>query len=404
MDKKISLDIPIEETNDAGYICRLVDKILETGINARASDIHLDPQSPQMCLRFRIDGAIYDVAAIPKSIEESLVSRIKSMADMDITERRKPQDGRICLRFNKRDYNLGVGSASTISGERVLVKIWDKNRVILDVDDLGLSAKNKGTFLSFIIKPSGMILVTGPKESGKTSTLYAALNKINNLGKNIATIEDLVEYQLKGVNQTQLNAKAEISFATGLRAILKQDPDIIMVGEIVDLETASIAVNAALRGHLVFSTMHTNDAASAISRLIDMGLEPFLLSSALLGVVAQRLVRTLCPECKEQYTPERETVQEFGLECLHIDRRFFRGKGCPYCMHTGYYGRTGIFEVMPISDKMRDLILKKQLPAEIRRLAASEGQFSLKEAAIEKIILGLTTLEEIKRTIFTTEE
>jgi type IV pilus assembly protein PilB len=403
MTKQIISDIRIDKTFDDTTISRLVDKLVHAGINSRASDIHLEPHSPEMRVRFRIDGILHDITTVPKDIEASLLSRIKVMADMDISEHRRPQDGHISLKLNEKDYDLRVASTSTIAGEKIVVRILDKTGMLLGLKELGLSAKDQEVFKSLISRPYGIILVTGPTGAGKTTTLYAVLNQINTLTKNVVTIEDPVEYKLEGINQTQVNPTAEITFATGLRSILRQDPDIIMVGEIRDSDTANIAIHAALTGHLVLSTLHTNDAASAITRLIDMGVEPFLVSSALIGVVAQRLVRNICPECKEQYLPTEEMLKESELENHQGKLTFFRGKGCEHCMQTAYRGRTGVFEVMKISDKIRELILEKQPAVKIKEVCLREGMITLKEAALEKVTQGITTLEEIKRTIFTTE-
>jgi type IV pilus assembly protein PilB len=403
MTKQILSDIRIDKTFDDTTITRLVDKLIHAGINFRASDIHLEPHSPEMRVRFRIDGLLHDITTIPKDIEASLLSRIKVLADMDITEHRRPQDGHISLKFNEKDYDLRIASTSTIAGEKVVIRILDKTGMLLGLKELGLSVKDREVFKSLISRPYGIILVTGPTGAGKTTTLYAVLNQIDTLSKNVVTIEDPVEYKLEGINQTQVNPAADITFATGLRSILRQDPDIIMVGEIRDSETATIAIHAALTGHLVLSTLHTNDASSAITRLIDMGVEPFLVSSALIGVVAQRLVRTICPECKEQYQPPPEILKESGLENHQGKITFFRGRGCEYCMQTAYRGRTGVFEVMKISDKIRALILEKQPAAKIKEACLQEGMITLKDAALEKVGQGITTTEELKRAIFATE-
>ncbi len=403
MTKQIISDIRIEKTFDDSTVSRLVDKLLHAGMNSRASDIHLEPHSPEMRVRFRIDGILHDITTVPKDIDASLLSRIKVMADMDITEHRRPQDGHISLKLNDKEYDLRIASTSTIAGEKIVIRILDKTGMLLSLKELGLSTKEQEVFKSLIQRPHGIILVTGPTGSGKTTTLYAVLNQIDTLTKNVVTIEDPVEYKLEGINQTQVNPAADITFATGLRSILRQDPDIIMVGEIRDSETANIAIHAALTGHLVLSTLHTNDAASAITRLIDMGIEPFLVSSAVIGVVAQRLMRTICPECKEQYQPSEEILKETRLEDLQNKITFFHGKGCEHCMQTAYRGRTGVFEVMKIGDKIRELILGKQPAARIKEICRQEGMTTLKDSAIEKVTLGVTTVDEVKRAIFTTE-
>ena len=403
MTKQILSDIRIDKTFDDTTISRLVNKLIHAGINSRASDIHLEPHAPEMRVRFRIDGILHDITTVPKDIEASLLSRIKVMADMDITEHRRPQDGHISLKLNEKDYDLRIASTSTIAGEKIVIRILDKTGMLLGLKELGLSVNDQEVFKSLISRPYGIILATGPTGAGKTTTLYALLNQIDTLSKNVVTIEDPVEYKLEGINQTQVNPAADITFATGLRSILRQDPDIIMVGEIRDSDTATIAIHAALTGHLVLSTLHTNDAASAITRLIDMGVEPFLVSSALIGVVAQRLVRTICPECKEQYLPPQEILGESGLENHQGKITLFRGRGCEHCMQTAYRGRTGVFEVMKISDKIRALILEKQPAIKIKEVCIQEGMVTLKEAALEKVTQGITTIEELKRAIFTTE-
>lgn len=400
MTKQMLSDIRLDKATDETSISRLVDTIIQAGVNSRASDIHLEPQYPEMRARFRIDGILHDIITIPKSVEASLISRVKVLADMDITEHRRPQDGHVSLKLNEKEYDLRLASTSTIAGEKIVIRILDKTGMLLGLDELGLSAQDQKVFASLVNRPYGIILVTGPTGSGKTTTLYAVLSQLDTLSKNIITIEDPVEYKLEGINQVQVNPLAEITFATGLRSILRQDPDIIMVGEIRDLETATIAIHAALTGHLVLSTLHTNDAPSAITRLIDMGVEPFLVSSSLIGVIAQRLVRIICPECKEEFTPDQKQIKELGLEGRKEKISFYRGKGCQYCMQTTYRGRSGVFEIMKVSDKIRDLILQKQPASKIRDIAVSEGMALLKDAAVGKVIQGVTTAEEIKRVIF----
>ena len=385
-------------------VTRLVDSIINEGINARASDIHFEPQYPEMRLRYRIDGILHDIMTIPKNIESAVISRIKILADMDITERRRPQDGHISVRFNDKEYDLRVASFSTIAGEKIVIRILDKTSMLLSLAGLGLSSGELGRFNTLISHNYGIILVTGPTGSGKTTTLYAALNQMDKLTKNIITIEDPVEYKLEGINQAQVNPVAGITFVTGLRSILRQDPDIVMVGEIRDLETAEIAIHSALTGHLVFSTLHTNDAPSAITRIIDMGIEPFLVASSLIGVLAQRLVRTICPECKEEYKPDDALLGELGLRREDSDYTFSRGRGCAYCFHTGYRGRTAVFEMMSITEKIRQLILVRQPASKIKEAAMSEGMYTLRQSAIQKVMEKVSTPSEIKRVIFIQEE
>ena len=385
-------------------VARFLDSVIHEGIISRASDIHFEPQYPQMRMRYRIDGVLHDIMNIPKRIESAVISRIKILADMDITERRRPQDGHISLKYNNNEYDLRVSSFATIAGEKIVLRILDKSGMLVDLGGLGFSSDELNKFNSLISRNYGIILVTGPTGSGKTTTLYAALNQTDKVTKNIITVEDPVEYKLEGINQAQVNPLAGITFATGLRSILRQDPNIIMVGEIRDLETAEIAIHAALTGHLVFSTLHTNDAPSAIARLIDMGIEPFLVASSLIGVLAQRLVKTICPECKEEYRPENIALEELGLKSLDKDYLFKRGKGCNYCFKSGYRGRTAVFEIMTASEKIRELIATRQSASKIKELAVEEGMHTLRQSAIEKVIAGISTPEEIKRVIFIQEE
>ncbi|OGX15094.1 MAG: hypothetical protein A2166_06525 [Omnitrophica WOR_2 bacterium RBG_13_41_10] len=385
-------------------VARFLDSVIHEGIISRASDIHFEPQYPQMRMRYRIDGVLHDIMNIPKRIESAVISRIKILADMDITERRRPQDGHISLKYNNNEYDLRVSSFATIAGEKIVLRILDKSGMLVDLGGLGFSLDELNKFNSLISRNYGIILVTGPTGSGKTTTLYAALNQTDKITKNIITVEDPVEYKLEGINQAQVNPLAGITFATGLRSILRQDPNIIMVGEIRDLETAEIAIHAALTGHLVFSTLHTNDAPSAIARLIDMGIEPFLVASSLIGVLAQRLVKTICPECKEEYRPENAALEELGLKSSDRDYLFKRGKGCNYCFNSGYRGRTAVFEIMTASEKIRELIATRQSASKIKELAVEEGMHTLRQSAIEKVIAGISTPEEIKRVIFIQEE
>lgn len=403
MAKQMLSDIRLDKVLDETSISRLVDTIIHAAIESRASDIHLEPQFPEMRVRFRIDGILYTIISIPRSIEASLVSRVKVLADMDITEHRRPQDGHISLKFNEKEYDLRIASISTVNGEKIVIRILDRTGMLLGLDDLGFSDKEQQAFRSLINRPYGIVLITGPTGAGKTTSLYAILSQVDTLGKNVITIEDPVEYKLEGINQMQINPAANITFATGLRSMLRQDPDVIMVGEIRDSETATIAIHAALTGHLVFSTLHTNDASSAVTRLIDMGIEPFLISSSLVGVVAQRLVRVVCPTCREEYQPGPEEAKELGLTQGPENLRFSRGKGCQDCMQTTYRGRSGVFEIMKISDTIRELILQKQPATKIKEAAVREGMTTLKSAAIEKVVRGISTSQEIKRVIYTSE-
>lgn len=385
-------------------VSRLVDSIISGGISARASDIHLEPQYPEMRLRYRVDGVLHNIMTIPKAIEPSVVSRIKILADMDITERRRPQDGHISLNTDNKNYDLRISSFATVGGEKIVVRILDKSSMLFGLNELGTTPSDFAKFNALISKNYGIILVTGPTGSGKTTSLYAAINQMDKNTKNIITIEDPVEYRLEGINQSQVNPMAGITFATGLRSILRQDPDIIMVGEIRDLETAQIAVHAALTGHLVFSTLHTNDAPSAITRLVDMGIDPFLISSSLIGVIAQRLIRMICPECKEDYRPEDSVLQEISLSRpAEGELIFARGRGCPFCFNTGYRGRTGIFEIMSITDQLRDLLTSRAPSNKIKDAAVGQGMVTLAQSAIGKIREKITTVDEAKRVVFIQE-
>jgi type IV pilus assembly protein PilB len=403
MVKQMRSDMRLDKISDETAVSRLVDIILQSGVNSRASDIHMEPQHPEMRVRFRIDGILHDIITVPKSLEPSLVSRIKVLADMDIAEHRRPQDGHISLKFNEKEYDLRIASTSTINGEKVVIRILDKTGMLLGLDELGLSDRDQEIIKSLINRPYGIILVTGPTGSGKTTTLYSILSQMDTLTKNVITIEDPVEYKLEGINQSQVNPAANITFATGLRSILRQDPDVIMVGEIRDTETATIAIHAALTGHLVFSTLHTNDAPSAVTRLLDMGVEPFLISSSLIGVIAQRLIRVVCSNCKEGYTPDAQLIKELGINTASGNLTFYQGRGCEYCMQTAYRGRSGVFEIMKISEKIREFISQKQPAEKIKEAAVSEGMATLKDAAVEKVLKGISTPSEIKRVIFATE-
>ena len=390
-------------------VVRLVNSIITGAINSKASDIHLEPQDPEMRLRYRVDGVLHDIMAIPKHVEPSVVSRIKLMADMDITERRRPQDGHISIKQDGKDYDLRVSTLLTVNGEKVVMRILDRSSLIMELDKLGLPPKDEAVFKDLVAKPYGMILVTGPTGSGKTTTLYGVLSQLNTVTDNIITVEDPVEYKLDGINQIQINPQSGITFATGLRTILRQDPNVIMVGEIRDVETAEIAIHAALTGHLVFSTLHTNDAPGAITRLIDMGIQPFLISSSVIGVVAQRLIRTICPDCKEAYEPSGEVLRELDLKAgaelygKTVLPQLYRGRGCQYCYQSGFRGRSGVFEMMRVSDELRRLILANEPAGVIREAAVKEGMSTLKSAGLEKVLQGISTIDEVRRAVYVGE-
>jgi len=398
LEKEIEAEQAVHQL-DAGPVIKLVDTIIDGGINAKASDIHLEPQEFEMRVRYRIDGILHDILKVPRGVEASVISRIKVLADMNIAERRQPQDGHIAIKKDSKEYDLRVSSFPTVGGEKVVLRILDKSSMLLSLDELGMTREEQHVFQTMISRAYGIILVTGPTGGGKTTTLYAALNKLNTLTKNIITVEDPVEYKLEGINQSQINVRAGLTFATGLRAILRQDPDIIMVGEIRDLETAEIAIRAALTGHLVFSTLHTGDATSAITRLLDMGIESFLIASSIIGIMAQRLVRTICVDCKKRYTPGPEVIKELGL-----DRKgkcsFAKGNGCHYCIGTGYKGRVGVFELMQFSEGIKDLIGKRASASAIKAAAVKEGMNTLRASALKKVLEGVTTFDEAKRVVF----
>lgn len=388
----------ILDATDEAPIIRLINLILFQAVKANASDIHIEPFERDLQVRYRIDGILYPQLSLPKRHHSAITSRVKIMAKMDIAEKRLPQDGRIRIRAADRDIDIRVSTVPTQFGERVVMRLLDRSNVLLRLEDLGLFPDHLEMMNRLIKLSHGIVLVTGPTGSGKTTTLYAALSKINSPDKNIITIEDPVEYQLRGIGQIQVNPKIDLTFASGLRSIVRQDPDVILVGEIRDLETAEIAIHAALTGHLVFSTLHTNDAAGAITRLIDMGIEPFLVSSSVNAIVAQRLVRLVCPECKMPFKPDDESLKQVEIDPEKIKgKELYRGSGCDYCMHTGYKGRTGIYEILIVDDRIRPLIMRNADSNEIKRAAVSAGMITLREDGVRKVIDGLTTIEEVIR-------
>jgi general secretion pathway protein E len=387
----------LDEASDAPII-KLVNLVLAQAIKDRASDIHIEPYANSLKIRYRIDGMLYNLLNLPRRIQSSLVSRIKIMAKLNIAEKRLPQDGRIEVRIGDKSVDIRVSVIPTAFGERVVLRLLDKSQALLTLSDLGLDDTKIRLFDRLIKSPYGIVLVTGPTGSGKTTSLYAALSKINSPEINIITIEDPIEYQIEGIGQIQVNPKIELTFATGLRSIVRQDPDVILVGEIRDRETAEIAIQSSLTGHLVFSTLHTNDAASAITRLIDMGIEPFLVSSSVIAIVAQRLVRVLCPRCKEAYEPDTESLIDAGIPRSAVNGRpIFRRKGCNACMNTGYRGRTGIFEIMHMDEGVKKLILKTSDSNQINDEAARNGMSTLVQDGARKVLEGITTVEEVLR-------
>lgn len=381
-------------------IVKFVNTIINDAINQNASDIHFDPNIVGTRVRYRIDGMLQDIMNIQSGIGDQVISRIKIMGGMDIAEKRRPQDGRFSMKINEKEFDFRVSSVGTRFGEKVEIRILNKTKVLIELSRLGMNEKQQMIFEKIIRNPYGMVLATGPTGSGKTTTLYATLNKLNSPERSIFTIEDPVEYNLPGVIQMQINPKAGITFSSGLRNILRLDPDVIMVGEIRDLDTAKVSVEAALTGHLLLSTLHTNDAPSTLVRLVDIGIEPYLISSVLVGVVAQRLLRTICPSCKVEYKPTKEELNlVFGEKNLDKEIKFKRGKGCGDCNYTGYKGRIGVFEVLPITKNLKNLIISKESSDFISNEAIKEGMMTLLEAGFEKVIQGIITVEEVLRVI-----
>ena len=385
------------DATDEAPIIRLVNSVLFQAVRQRASDIHFESFERGLVVRYRIDGVLYPILTPPKHLQSSIIARLKIMAGLNIAEKRLPQDGRFAIRTAGKDVDLRVSVLPTSHGERVVLRLLEKENRLLNLTEMGFSPDRLRTIQQLIRLTHGILLVTGPTGSGKTTTLYAALSEINAPDKNIITVEDPVEYQLLGIGQMQVNPKINLTFAAGLRSILRQDPDVIMIGEIRDRETAEIAIHASLTGHLVFSTLHTNDAASAATRLIDMGIEPFLVASSVVAVLAQRLIRKVCPDCKQAYQPDDEELIRLGVVPGKTKPTFYRGTGCPACTQTGYRGRTGIHELLVLDDEIRRLIGNKADAAAIRQSAVSRGMVLLKEEAAEKIFAGITTTEEVMR-------
>jgi general secretion pathway protein E len=387
----------LDESSNAPII-KLVNLLVSGAIKDRASDIHIEPYQSALKIRYRIDGILYDILSLPRRIQSPLISRVKIMAKLNIAEKRLPQDGRIEVKIADRSVDIRVSVIPTAFGERVVLRLLDKSGAFLLLPELGMGEKSVRLFNKLIKSPYGIILVTGPTGSGKTTTLYAALSTINQPDINIITIEDPIEYQIDGIGQIQVNPKIDLTFAAGLRSIVRQDPDVILVGEIRDRETAEIAIQSSLTGHLVFSTLHTNDAASAVTRLIDMGIEPFLVTSSVIAIIAQRLVRLLCPKCKEAYEPDDESLANMGIGKDILARHvLYRRKGCHACMNTGYRGRTAIFEIMLMEDEIKRLILKTSDSNQINDLAIRRGMKNLLYDGAQKVLAGITTIEEVFR-------
>ncbi|NLN76024.1 MAG: type II/IV secretion system protein [Armatimonadetes bacterium] len=399
-DEDISIE-QLRELSEEAPVIKLANLIVSRGISDGGSDIHIEPAKDYVRVRLRVDGVLNEIMRVPKKVQSSLVSRFKIMAEMDIATKRSPQDGRIGAVIDGKQFDFRVSTLPSVFGEKIVLRILDKSSVSVGLHKLGMLPETMEKFEGLISRTYGIILVTGPTGSGKSTTLYSVLSKLNSGEKNILTIEDPVEYELEGLTQVQINNRAGLTFPAGLRTMLRQDPDIAMVGEIRDAETAIIATEAALTGHLVLSTLHTNDAPGAMTRLVEMGIEPFLIASSVIGVLAQRLVRVVCPKCKEQYTPPRDAVGRLGIE-LDSDTKitFYRGRGCDFCRGTGYKGRLGVYELMVVTDRVRDLVLQKSSAHVLREAAMDSGMKTLKDDAVAKILLGQTTLEECLRVIY----
>lgn len=386
------------DADDSAPIIKLVNGILSQAVKDRASDIHIEVFELNMEVRFRVDGMLFNLLELSKRFQPAITSRVKVMAGLNIAEKRLPQDGRIRLRIAGRDIDIRVSTIPTAFGERLVLRLLDRAQAAVDInlDHLGFSGENLRKLDRLIRQSHGIILATGPTGSGKSTTLYACLSRINSPEKNIITIEDPIEYQLRGVGQMQVNPKIELTFASGLRSILRQDPDVIMVGEIRDPETAGIAIQSALTGHLVFSTLHTNDSFGAVSRLLEFGIEPYLVSSSILAVLAQRLVRRLCPECREAYSPTEAELARIGLDASHMDKQIYRAKGCRAC-RSGYRGRLAIQELMVVDDEIRSLVMENSDAATLRRHCTGLGMKQLRQDGAERILAGETTIEELLR-------
>jgi general secretion pathway protein E len=398
----IGFDADIQQLKDLASeapVIRLVSLIITNALEMRASDVHVEPFENRLIVRYRIDGVLHEIESPPKRLSAAVISRIKIMASLDIAERRLPQDGRIRLRVQGKEIDLRVSTVPTMHGESVVMRILDKGGVALDFKKLGFEDDTLKSFLDVLFEPHGILLVTGPTGSGKTTTLYTALDRLNKPDVKILTVEDPVEYQMPGINQIQVKPQIDLTFANALRSIVRQDPDVIMIGEIRDLETAQIAVQSALTGHMVLSTVHTNDAASTVNRLLDMGVEDYLLTSTIVGILAQRLVRTLCPHCKESYTALPEVVDELGLRKFTTDREvtLYHAKGCKECAQTGFYKRICIMEMLPMTDPLRSHVMRHATSTELRAEAIKEGMVTMYEDGMRKALAGVTTFEEVLR-------
>ena len=402
-DERLSTD-QIGEMTDEAPIIKICKLVMQRAIQERASDIHVEPERRHVRIRYRIDGVLHEIMRVPRYIHAPLISRIKIMSDMNIAERRVPQDGRIHIRHADNDYDMRVSTIPTTLGEKAVMRILDKTSILLGLDSLGLTAPMQVQLERLIVQPNGMLLSTGPTGSGKTTTQYSVLNKINSVERNIITIEDPVEYQLQGLSQVHVNRKAGLTFAIALKYFLRQDPDVIMVGEIRDLETSEIAIQAALTGHLVLSTLHTNDAPSTMTRLIDMGVEPFLISASVIGSLAQRLARKICPDCKEPHQPPRDRLLGLGFDPDLPENRetvFYHGVGCENCRHTGYRGRIGLFELLEVTPEIQEMIVRRASQGDIKEAAVASGMVTLLRDGFNKVLQGITDISELTRVVFT---
>ena len=399
-EENFDLEGPIdilEATEDDAPVIKFVNSILFRAVKEKASDIHIEPFEKEFVVRYRVDGVLYDIIRQPKKAHAAISSRIKVMGQLDIAEKRLPQDGRIKIKLAGKDIDLRLSTVPTSFGERIVMRILEQSSTVLELSHLGFSAKSCKLIEKLIFSKYGIILVTGPTGSGKSTTLSSCLVKLNSPTRNIMTVEDPIEYQINGINQVQVNTKIELTFARALRAFLRQNPDVIMVGEIRDRETAQIAIEASLTGHLVFSTLHTNDAAGVAPRLLDMGVEPFLVASSVLGIVAQRLIRKVCSKCKEPHVPTAFEMQELGLEVLPAGSEIFKAVGCPSCAQSGYSGRSVIHELMLINDTIRSLIVRSADGNTIKKAAVESGMITLREDGVTKVLTGVTTVDELMR-------
>lgn len=386
------------DSADEAPVINFLNSVLYEAVKARASDIHIEPFEGDLSIRYRVDGVLHGVHSLPMQLHSPIVSRVKVMADLDIAEKRLPQDGRIRIKIAGKDIDIRVSTVPTSFGERAVLRLLHRSQILLGLEEIGMSSAHLHDMERILSASHGICLVTGPTGSGKTTTLYGALTRINSADRNIITVEDPVEYQLKGISQIQVNPRIDLTFANGLRSILRQDPNVIMVGEIRDVETAEIAIQASLTGHLVFSTLHTNDAPGAVTRLIDMGIEPFLVASSITSILAQRLVRTICPDCREPYQPLTGELDELGLARTDIPSEgLYRGAGCQACIDTGYLGRTGIYELLLMSDAVKDVVLKNPDSGTVRKAALKQGMHTLRQDGAAKVLSGRTTIQEVLR-------